>query len=221
MSLMQLKKVTKVFGTGDNQMTALDQIDLTIEKGQFIGLTGPSGSGKTTLLTIMGSLQSPTSGEIFFKDQSIGQLPEKKRARLRFNDFGFILQSSNLIPFLTVAEQFKLVDRLRDQPVVEPAEQLLKQLGVWDQRQQYPTSLSGGQRQRVAIARALYGQPALIFADEPTASLDSQRAMQVAQQLADITKKTGQTIVMVSHDERVLDYTDQVYVMRDGQLTTN
>lgn len=221
MSLMQLKKVTKVFGTGDNQMTALDQIDLTIEKGQFIGLTGPSGSGKTTLLTIMGSLQSPTSGEIFFKDQSIGQLPKKKRARLRFNDFGFILQSSNLIPFLTVAEQFKLVDRLRDQPVVEPAEQLLKQLGVWDQRQQYPTSLSGGQRQRVAIARALYGQPALIFADEPTASLDSQRAMQVAQQLADITKKTGQTIVMVSHDERVLDYTDQVYVMRDGQLTTN
>ncbi|MEJ1313043.1 ABC transporter ATP-binding protein [Latilactobacillus sakei] len=201
------------------QMTALNQIDLTIEKGQFIGLTGPSGSGKTTLLTIMGSLQSPSDGQLYFKDREIGHLTEKERSALRFNDFGFILQSSNLVSFLTVSEQFELVDRLRQTPSPNKAEDLLKELGVLEQQRQYPASLSGGQRQRVAIARALYGQPDLIFADEPTASLDSKRAIQVAEQLSAITKKTGQTIVMVSHDERVLAYTDQVYIMRDGQLT--
>ncbi|MEJ1299457.1 ABC transporter ATP-binding protein [Latilactobacillus sakei] len=200
-------------------MTALNQIDLTIEKGQFIGLTGPSGSGKTTLLTIMGSLQSPSDGQLYFKDREIGHLTEKERSALRFNDFGFILQSSNLVSFLTVSEQFELVDRLRQTPSPNKAEDLLKELGVLEQQRQYPASLSGGQRQRVAIARALYGQPDLIFADEPTASLDSKRAIQVAEQLSAITKKTGQTIVMVSHDERVLAYTDQVYIMRDGQLT--
>lgn len=218
MSLMELKELTKIFGSGENQMTALDKIDLTVESGQFIGLTGPSGSGKTTLLTIMGSLQSPTSGEIYFKGQPIGNLTEQKRSKLRFNDFGFILQGSNLIPFLTVAEQFRLVDRLRDGSVKQSAQELLTNLGVWEQRNQYPTSLSGGQRQRVAIARALYGQPAIIFADEPTASLDSKRAIQVAKQLADITKETGQTIVMVSHDERVLKYTDKLYKLLDGHL---
>lgn len=219
MSLMRLEKITKRFGSGDQQMTALNQIDLTIEKGQFIGLTGPSGSGKTTLLTIMGSLQSPSDGQLYFKDREIGHLTEKERSALRFNDFGFILQSSNLVSFLTVSEQFELVDRLRQTPSPNKAEDLLKELGVLEQRRQYPASLSGGQRQRVAIARALYGQPDLIFADEPTASLDSKRAIQVAEQLSAITKKTGQTIVMVSHDERVLAYTDQVYIMRDGQLT--
>ena len=219
MSLMRLEKITKRFGSGDQQTTALKQIDLTIEKGQFIGLTGPSGSGKTTLLTIMGSLQSPSDGQLYFKDQEIGHLTEKERSALRFNDFGFILQSSKLVSFLTVSEQFELVDRLRKTPSPNKADDLLKELGVLDQRRQYPASLSGGQRQRVAIARALYGQPALIFADEPTASLDSKRAIQVAEQLSAITKKTGQTIVMVSHDERVLAYTDQVYIMRDGQLT--
>ncbi|MEJ1324376.1 ABC transporter ATP-binding protein [Latilactobacillus sakei] len=202
-----------------DEMTALNQIDLTIEKGQFIGLTGPSGSGKTTLLTIMGSLQSPSDGQLYFKDREIGHLTEKERSALRFNDFGFILQSSNLVSFLTVSEQFELVDRLRQTPSPNKAEDLLKELGVLEQQRQYPASLSGGQRQRVAIARALYGQPDLIFADEPTASLDSKRAIQVAEQLSAITKKTGQTIVMVSHDERVLAYTDQVYIMRDGQLT--
>ncbi|KRM22388.1 ABC transporter ATP-binding protein [Latilactobacillus graminis] len=219
MALMRLEKIIKRFGTGTNQTMALNQIDLTIEAGQFIGLTGPSGSGKTTLLTIMGSLQGPTSGQIFFNDNEISQLNEKQRSKLRFNDFGFILQGANLVPFLTVNEQFQLVDRLRQKEGPQTAEQLLTTLGVWEQRYQYPASLSGGQRQRVAIARALYGQPALIFADEPTASLDSKRALQVAQQLADITKQTGQTIVMVSHDERVLAYTDQQYMMRDGQLT--
>ncbi|ASN13523.1 ABC transporter ATP-binding protein [Latilactobacillus sakei] len=219
MSLMRLEKITKRFGSGDQQMTALNQIDLTIEKGQFIGLTGPSGSGKTTLLTIMGSLQSPSDGQLYFKDREIGHLTEKERSALRFNDFGFILQSSNLVSFLTVSEQFELVDRLRQTPSPNKAEDLLKELGVLEQQRQYPASLSGGQRQRVAIARALYGQPDLIFADEPTASLDSKRAIQVAEQLSAITKKTGQTIVMVSHDERVLAYTDQVYIMRDGQLT--
>ncbi|WP_409021807.1 ABC transporter ATP-binding protein [Dellaglioa sp. P0083] len=219
MSLMKLSHVSKTFGKGDSKKLALDSIDLVVEKGTFIGLTGPSGSGKTTLLTIMGGLQGLTDGTIYFKDQEIGQLSEKERTKLRFNEFGFILQGSNLVPFLTVLEQFELVNKMKTKKESRNPEMMLRDLGVWDQRNQYPASLSGGQRQRVAIARALFGQPELIFADEPTASLDSKRAKQVAAQLADITKKTGQTIIMVSHDEDVLAYTDQTFFMRDGQLT--
>lgn len=219
MSLMQLSHVSKTFGKGDSKKLALDNINLVVEKGTFIGLTGPSGSGKTTLLTIMGGLQGLTDGTIYFKDQEIGQLSEKERTKLRFNEFGFILQGSNLVPFLTVLEQFELVNKMKTKKESRNPEMMLRDLGVWDQRNQYPASLSGGQRQRVAIARALFGQPELIFADEPTASLDSKRAKQVASQLADITKKTGQTIIMVSHDEDVLAYTDQTFFMRDGQLT--
>lgn len=219
MSLMKLSHVSKTFGKGDSKKLALDSIDLVVEKGTFIGLTGPSGSGKTTLLTIMGGLQGLTDGTIYFKDQEIGQLSEKERTKLRFNEFGFILQGSNLVPFLTVLEQFELVNKMKTKKESRNPEMMLRDLGVWDQRNQYPASLSGGQRQRVAIARALFGQPELIFADEPTASLDSKRAKQVASQLADITKKTGQTIIMVSHDEDVLAYTDQTFFMQDGQLT--
>ena len=137
MSLMRLEQITKRFGSGDQQTTALKQIDLTIEKGNSIGLTGPSGSGKTTLLTIMGSLQSPSDGQLYFKDQEIGHLTEKERSALRFNDFGFILQSSNLVSFLTVSEQFELVDRLRKTASPNKADDLLKELGVLDQRRQY------------------------------------------------------------------------------------
>ncbi|MHC9533549.1 ABC transporter ATP-binding protein [Dellaglioa sp. L3N] len=219
MSLMRLSNVSKTFGKGDSAKLALKNIDLVVEPGMFIGLTGPSGSGKTTLLTIMGSLQGPSEGDIYFKDREIGKLSEKERTSLRFNEFGFILQGSNLVPFLTVLEQFELVNKMHVKKENKNPETMLRELGVWDQRNQYPGSLSGGQRQRVAIARALFGQPELIFADEPTASLDSARAKQVAQQLADITKATGQTIIMVSHDEDVLAYTDQTFFMRDGQLT--
>lgn len=219
LSLMKLENVSKVFGKGDSSKLALKDINLVVEPGMFIGLTGPSGSGKTTLLTIMGGLQSLTDGDIYFRDLEIGKLNEKERTQLRFNEFGFILQGSNLVPFLTVLEQFELVNKMRGRKESKNPETMLRELGVWDQRNQYPTSLSGGQRQRVAIARALFSQPEIIFADEPTASLDSKRAKQVAKQLADITKKTGQTIIMVSHDEDVLAYTDKTFFMRDGQLT--
>ena len=219
LSLMRLLNVSKMFGKGDSAKLALKDINLVVEPGMFIGLTGPSGSGKTTLLTIMGGLQGLTDGEVYFKDLEIGKLSEKERTHLRFNEFGFILQGSNLVPFLTVLEQFELVSKMRSKKGNNNPEAMLRELGVWDQRNQYPASLSGGQRQRVAIARALFSQPEIVFADEPTASLDSKRAKQVAKQLADITKKTGQTIIMVSHDEDVLAYTDKTFFMRDGQLT--
>ncbi len=219
MALMTLKDVTKVFGHGDTAVNALTPTTLSVKAGEFLALTGPSGSGKTTLLTMMGALQTPTSGQILLEDRDIAQLPERQRSQLRFDEFGFILQASNLVPFLTVQEQLSLVDRLSKKKQPERQQQLLTELGIWEQRKHYPTELSGGQRQRVAIARAFYHQPKIIFADEPTASLDAKRAVQVVQTMAQMAHDNQQAVVMITHDDRLLQYTDRVMVMTDGVLS--
>ncbi|KRM73407.1 ABC transporter ATP-binding protein [Secundilactobacillus collinoides] len=219
MALMTLKNVTKAFGRGDTAVNALTPTNLSLEAGEFLALTGPSGSGKTTLLTMMGALQTPTSGQILLDGRDIAQLPERQRSQLRFDEFGFILQASNLVPFLTVQEQLSLVDRLTHKKQPERQQQLLTSLGIWEQRNHYPSELSGGQRQRVAIARAFYHQPKMIFADEPTASLDAKRAVQVVQTMAQMAHDNQQAVVMITHDDRLLQYTDRVMVMTDGVLT--
>lgn len=219
MALMTLKNVTKAFGRGDTAVNALTPTNLSLEAGEFLALTGPSGSGKTTLLTMMGALQTPTSGQILLDGRDIAQLPERQRSQLRFDEFGFILQASNLVPFLTVQEQLSLVDRLTHMKQPKRQQQLLTSLGIWEQRNHYPSELSGGQRQRVAIARAFYHQPKMIFADEPTASLDAKRAVQVVQTMAQMAHDNQQAVVMITHDDRLLQYTDRVMVMTDGVLT--
>lgn len=215
---MALKGVTKSFQDGNQTIEALKTTDFDISPGDFVAIIGPSGSGKSTFLTLAGGLQTPTSGQVIINGQDYGSLSEKKRAKLRFQDIGFVLQTSNLIPFLTVEKQLDLVDRVKKTKDKPRQEKLLKDLGIWDLRKKFPKDLSGGQRQRVAIARALYNDPVLILADEPTASLDTERAYEVVELLAKESKEQNKAIIMVTHDHRMIEACDKVYEMKDGVL---
>ncbi|PWG00549.1 ABC transporter ATP-binding protein [Levilactobacillus bambusae] len=218
MSVLELKRAAKTFKSGDTETQAVQPLDLTVDAGEFIILTGPSGSGKTTLLTMMGGLLTPTSGQILLNGQDLGRMKEKQLSQVRFADYGFILQSSNLIPFLTVDEQFRLVDRLNKKSDEAYEAELLAAMGMAGEKQSKPNQLSGGQKQRVAIARALYNHPAVIFADEPTAALDSERAAQVVQTLRDQAKEHHVAVIMVTHDDDLLKAADRIYNMVDGKL---
>ncbi|MFT8410942.1 MAG: ABC transporter ATP-binding protein [Schleiferilactobacillus perolens] len=220
-SLVALHQVTKTYGSGHTAVTALHPTDFALQAGEFATVIGPSGSGKTTLLTIVGSLQQPSSGQVLINGQDTTDFSERRRTDLRFNTFGFMLQASNLIPFLSVKDQLALVDRFNHHKQHEMSmADLFTMLGITDLANAYPAALSGGERQRVSIARALYNDPPIILADEPTASLDTSRAMKVVDLLGDIAHKMNRGVVMITHDTRLLDPVDTVYEMRDGHLTT-
>ena len=218
MSIIELKGVTKEYGQGHTLVQALKPTDFRLEAGQFVAIIGPSGSGKTTFLTLLGHLQTPSKGQILLRGKDTSQLKEKERAALRFNDFGFILQASNLIPFLKIEDQFQLIDRLSKKERTD-LDSLIELLDLKDTLKQYPKELSGGERQRAAIARALYNSPDIILADEPTASLDTERAKRVVHLLKEVTQKFNKSVVMITHDTRLLDEVDKVYEMQDGVLT--
>ena len=218
-NILTMKNIVKTFGSGHTEVTALKGINFNVKQGEFVSIIGPSGSGKSTFLTISGGLQTPTSGEIAINGQSFSDLSEKKRAELRFKEIGFILQSSNLIPFLKVKEQFYLVDRVSHQKQNETViDDLLKSLDIYDLKESYPRDLSGGERQRVAIARALFNDPSLILADEPTASLDTDHAFEVVKLLVKEAHEKQKATVMVTHDARMIKWSDRVYRMKDGHL---
>lgn len=218
-NILTMKNIVKTFGSGHTEVTALKGINFNVKQGEFVSIIGPSGSGKSTFLTISGGLQTPTSGEIAINGQSFSDLSEKKRADLRFKEIGFILQSSNLIPFLKVKEQFYLVDRVSHQKQNETViDDLLKSLDIYDLKESYPRDLSGGERQRVAIARALFNDPSLILADEPTASLDTDHAFEVVKLLVKEAHEKQKATVMVTHDARMIKWSDRVYRMKDGDL---
>ncbi|WP_208936719.1 ABC transporter ATP-binding protein [Enterococcus durans] len=217
--ILTMKNIVKKFGKGHTEVTALKDINFTVKQGEFVSIIGPSGSGKSTFLTISGGLQNPTSGEITINGQSFLNLSEKKRADLRFKEIGFILQSSNLIPFLKVKEQFYLVDKVSHQKKAETTtDELLKSLDIYELKDSYPKDLSGGERQRVAIARALFNDPSLILADEPTASLDTDHAYEVVKLLVKEAYEKQKATVMVTHDARMIKWSDRVYRMKDGYL---
>ncbi|HES6849066.1 TPA: ABC transporter ATP-binding protein [Streptococcus pyogenes] len=218
MSVLTFKQVTKTFQDGHHEINALKATDFSIEAGEFVAIIGPSGSGKSTFLTIAGGLQTPSSGQLIIDGTDYTHLSEKERSRLRFKSVGFILQASNLIPFLTVQQQLELVDHLTGSKEKAKANQLFDDLGITGLKHQLPQELSGGERQRAAIARALYHDPALILADEPTASLDTEKAYEVAKLLAKESKEKNKAIIMVTHDDRMLKYCDKVYRMQDGEL---
>lgn len=219
MSAIEFKQVKKDFRDGDTTIEALKETIFSVEKGEFVAIIGPSGSGKSTFLTIAGGLQAPSSGEVRINDEDFSGKKEKERAKLRFKEIGFILQASNLVPFLTVKKQLKLVDKVSKQENTEKADELFKQLEIDRLENKYPEELSGGERQRVAIARALYHDPTIILADEPTASLDSEKAYEVVKILAKETKEKNKATIMVTHDTRLVKYCDRVLEMRDGRLT--
>lgn len=218
MSAIEFKDVKKTFKDGDTMIEALKETNFSVEKGEFVAIIGPSGSGKSTFLTIAGGLQAPSAGEVLINDQPFSDQKEKERAKLRFKEIGFILQASNLVPFLTVRKQLKLVDKVSKENKTQSAQDLFTQLGIDKLQNKYPEDLSGGERQRVAIARALYHDPTIILADEPTASLDSEKAYEVVKILAQETKEKNKATIMVTHDTRLTDYCDRVLVMEDGVL---
>ena len=218
MSIIELKGVTKEYGQGHTLVQALKPTDFQLEAGQVVAIIGPSGSGKTTFLTLLGHLQTPSKGQILLNGKDTSQLKEKERAALRFNNFGFILQASNLIPFLKIEDQFQLIDRLSKKERTD-LDSLIELLDLKGTLKQYPKELSGGERQRAAIARALYNRPDIILADEPTASLDTERAKRVVHLLKEVTQKFNKSVVMITHDTRLLDEVDKIYEMQDGVLT--
>lgn len=212
MEIIKFEKVYKTFEENGEKIEALKETSFTLNSGELVAIIGPSGSGKSTLLTMMGGLQRPSGGIITFEDKNLSSMSEEERNNLRFDKIGFILQASNLVPYLTLDDQFALVDKFAGRERnSEKSDAILKKMSILNRKKQYPGDLSGGERQRGAIARALYTEPSLLLADEPTASLDSKKAIEVIQLLKELTKNSNRTTVIVTHDERLLEYCDRVF----------
>lgn len=222
MTSLQLKNVSKYYEEGDSKVTALHNVSLIVEQGEFIAVIGPSGSGKSTFLSIAGALLQASEGVVKLGDKDLAGLSEKELAKVRLHDIGFILQTSNLIPYLTVLDQLLVVKKMSGTVTAADkalAKELLTDLGLAQKLNKFPDQLSGGERQRTAIARAFMNQPNIILADEPTASLDTKRGHEVVQLIAKEVKARNKAAIMVTHDERMLQYCDKVYRMEDGQLS--
>jgi putative ABC transport system ATP-binding protein len=217
----ELKAATKHYRRGPQTIRAVDGVDLTIGEGEFVVVAGPSGSGKSTLLQLLGGLDRPTSGQIFFKGQDLARLPDRRLARLRLRAFGFVFQDFNLIPTLTAQENVEVAlaptgiggGRRR-----ERARALLDRVGLGDRAGHLPAELSGGEEQRVAIARALANSPQVILADEPTGNLDSSTGEQIVDLLSELSRENGQTVVLVTHDRDIAARAPRVIRMRDGAI---
>ena len=214
--------VTKVYGQGVNAVKAVNQVSFSVMPGEFVALVGPSGSGKTTLLAMLAGLLSPSDGEILIGGEPLGELSEAERTRFRGRAIGFSFQSNNLVPYLTALENVELMLRLNgklDRAGRVRSRELLERLGLAERMHAHPGQLSGGQQQRVAIARALIHQPSVVLADEPTASLDTERAFQVVETFAHLIHEQERAGVMVTHDLRMVKYVDGVIQMMDGRLS--
>ncbi|MDW4068409.1 ABC transporter ATP-binding protein [Staphylococcus saprophyticus] len=218
--MLEFKNVTKYFQDGNQKIEAVKPTSLKFNQTELIAIIGPSGSGKSTFLTMAGALQTPTSGEILINGKEVSQMSQKALANTRMQEIGFILQATNLVPFLTVKQQFKLLAKQKKDVLSQTEyKQLMSQLNLEAIENKLPSEISGGQKQRVAIAKALYTQPSIILADEPTASLDTQNAMEVMEILKAQTSEKNKTCIVVTHDERLTSYCDKFYHMEDGVLT--
>ncbi|MCB9140190.1 MAG: ABC transporter ATP-binding protein [Caldilineaceae bacterium] len=214
--------VTKIYGEGDMAVRAVDNVSFGVRSGEFIALVGPSGSGKTTMLAMLAGLLTPTEGVVKIAGNNMNELSEAKRTRFRGQRIGFAFQASNLVPYLTALENVELMLRINDTNTRKNrarAKELLVRLGLEERLKNYPEQLSGGQRQRVAIARALIHEPDVVLADEPTASLDTERANEVVATFAELIHEQGRAGIMVTHDLRMCKYVDRVVQMVDGQIT--
>lgn len=221
MAAIEMNGINQIYGKGIAEVHVLHDIDFKAEAGTLSLIIGPSGSGKSTFLTIAGGLRTPTSGKVKVNGHDYQDSSRKALEKLRLNEIGFVLQNYHLLPFLTVKDQFKLVDKVKKDHNLSQAElnDLLTQLGVEDLVDKYPTELSSGQQQRVAIARALYPDPSIILADEPTAALDSSRVKEVGKMFARLAHEHNKAVVIVTHDMRLKDYADQMFKINDGVLS--
>lgn len=218
---LEVKNLVKSFALDGATINAVDNVSFQVKLGEFVAIVGPSGSGKTTMLSILAALLSPTSGQVYIDGQDLSQMNEKRRVKLRREKIGFTFQSNNLIPYLTAQENVEFMLRLNGQankPGRIRSAEILSRLGLNDRLHNLPAQLSGGQQQRVAIARALIHNPAVVLADEPTASLDTERAFQVVETFAKLVHENNRAGIMVTHDLRMCQHVDRVLQMQDGKL---
>jgi putative ABC transport system ATP-binding protein len=221
LAALEVRNVIKTFATDTGSINAVDDVSFSVRQGEFVALVGPSGSGKTTMLSILAALLTPTSGQVLIDGQNMALMNEKRRVQLRREKIGFTFQSNNLIPFLNAVENVELMLRLNnrlDKAGRMRSVELLARLGLGDRLRNLPSQMSGGQQQRVAIARALIHSPTVVLADEPTASLDTERAFQVVKTFAALIHENNRAGIMVTHDLRMCEYVDRVLQMRDGKL---
>jgi len=224
MSSIICKDLCKTFQQGDEIITGLDKVSLTIDKGDFVCLSGPSGSGKTTLLNAMGGLDTPDSGQIFINGTRIDQLGKSALADIRLHHIGFVFQAYNLIPVLTARENVEFVMQVSGMSAQERAQRsykILREVGLEGMEDRRPAHLSGGQQQRVAVARAIVSQPALVLADEPTANLDSVTSSQLMGLLVELNQHHHITFVIATHDVRVMRYAKRLIRMEDGKIISD
>ncbi len=223
MKALQAIDVTKIYGEGDTAVRAVDQVSFSVLPGEFVALVGPSGSGKTSMLAMLAGLLNPTEGVVEIGGKNMNELSEAKRTRFRGEHIGFAFQSSNLVPYLNALDNVQLmlrINKMNNKKNRDRSKELLTRLGLGDRMKSYPEQLSGGQRQRVAIARALIHEPEVVLADEPTASLDTERANEVVATFAELIHEQGRAGIMVTHDLRMCKYVDRVIQMVDGQINS-
>lgn len=224
MTSVVCKHVSKTFRQGDEIITGLNDVSLTVDEYDFVCLSGPSGSGKTTLLNAIGGLDTPDSGEIRVGNNRIDQLGKGALADMRLHDIGFVFQAYNLIPVLTARENVEFVMQMQGVPAQQRSERsikILKEVGLEGMEDRRPTQLSGGQQQRVAVARAIVGQPKLVLADEPTANLDSVTSSQLMALFVELNLNHNTTFVIATHDEHVMQYAKRLIRMVDGQIVSD
>lgn len=220
MELLRVEHLSKIYGKGENEVRALDDVSFTIEKGQFLAIIGPSGSGKSTLLHILGGVDRPTSGKVFLEGQDVYAQNDDRLAIFRRRQVGLIYQFYNLIPVLNVRENMTLPVLMDGRPVnKERLEDLLDTLGLRGRENHLPNQLSGGQQQRVSIGRALMNAPAVVLADEPTGNLDSKNSQEIVELLKHSNRKYGQTLIIITHDESIALQADRILTMEDGHIT--
>jgi putative ABC transport system ATP-binding protein len=222
MALLETREVSKIYQMGSTEVAALDRVSLSVEAGEFVAIQGTSGSGKSTLLNMLGGLDSPTSGEVFFDAQSLKPFSKKEMARYRRRSVGMIFQNFNLIPTMSADENVRLAlafGGLRGRERDERAKELLERVGLKDRLTHRPSELSGGEQQRVAIARALANRPRVLLADEPTGNLDSTRAEELLALLRQMVERDRLTVLMVTHDrELAAHFANRIVMMKDGKI---
>lgn len=223
MNIFQIDELMKSFQNGEVEEQVLKGIDLSLKEGEITALVGASGSGKSTLLTIAAGLQPASGGEVVFNGENLSKMKQEQVRQIRAEQFGFIFQSSHLVPFLNVEEQLLLMldvagSKLSKKEKKKEVLNILKLVGMEHRKDAYPASLSGGEKQRVAVSRAIIHKPKMLFADEPTASLDSKRSIEVMELIQEITKTLNITTLLVTHEEEMLKYTDRVVTMKDGLI---
>jgi putative ABC transport system ATP-binding protein len=218
--IIQVQGLTKVYRVGDVEVHALRGVDLEIARGEFVAIVGASGSGKSTLFHILGGLTPPTAGKVSIAGKDLAHMTNAERTNLRKTTVGFVFQKYNLLPTLSAEDNIKIVEYIGGRSTTFTAEfqEVLKLLGILDRMKHKPRALSGGQQQRVAIARGIVNQPAILLADEPTGNLDSENSAAVLRLMKDLNQRTGQTILMITHDPEAASYAGRSVHIRDGRI---